>query len=75
MPHRLSLELRERALNVGERGLGMRRGLRSPRPLDLVQRPHRLSDRRGKVEQLRWHVGIPLKRTQPSRKRLARGSG
>jgi hypothetical protein len=60
MPHRLSLELCERALKVGERRLGMSRSLRSARPFDLVQRPHRLSDWRGQFEQLTRHVRIPL---------------
>jgi len=50
MAHRLRLELCDGALKVGECRLGMRRGLRSSRTLDLMQRAHRLSDGRGEVE-------------------------
>jgi len=74
MPHWLGLELREGALEVGERSLGVRRGLRPAGALDLMQRPHRLRDGRRELEQRGRDVRIPLKRAKPSRKRLSRGS-
>jgi hypothetical protein len=74
VPHWLSLKLSERGLKVGKCSLSMRRDLRSPRSLDLMQRAHGLGNRRGKVKQMGWYVRIPLKRAQPPRKRLSGSS-
>jgi hypothetical protein len=74
MAHGLGLELRERALEIGERGLRLRADLHAPCPLDLMKRPHRLRDGSRELEQLGRHVRVSLKRAQSSRKRLARGS-
>jgi hypothetical protein len=75
MPGGLSLELRERVLEVRQRVLRIRRELSPAGALDLVQRTHRLRDRRRKLEQVCRHVRIPLQGIQPSRERFACGSG
>lgn len=68
---RLSLELSERALKASERGLNRWAELCPARPLDLVQRSHRLRDRSRKIKQVAWRVGVPLERIKAPRERLS----
>jgi hypothetical protein len=68
MRGRLRLKLRERATNVIQRDVRMRREL--IRSFDLVERAHRLRDRGGELHQVLRDTGICLERVEPLREVL-----
>jgi hypothetical protein len=52
------LELREGAAKVAECHIGVGRDLAAA--LDLMERAHRLGDRRGEIDEVAWHARVSL---------------
>ena len=70
----LRLKLGHRGLQERQGGGGVRRELRASGSLDLVQRAHRLRDRRRELEQALRNVGIRLEGVEASRERFSGGA-